>query len=77
MPCSNPTTAFMFIGRGKSGKDNPWWAGGVDFIVSGNHESGIWTYRADILCANTKNISIKSAEDENSINFYINKLLTT
>ena len=73
MPCSNPTTASMFIGRGKSGKHNPWWAGGVDFIVSDNHESGIWTYRADRLCTNTKNISIKSAETKIALIFtYIN-----
>ena len=69
--------ATIYIGRGKSGSQNPWWVGGGGFTVSGDHKSGTMTYLGGVYCTNAKNIEIYSSGNVGEIDFYINKYTTS
>jgi len=78
MPCSQLSTGkYMFIGRGKSGKDNPWWAGGPDFSVPGNHKSATFTIPGGPYCTNAQNIEVKSGGNVGELDFRVNKYITS
>jgi len=77
MPCSALSTGkYMYIGRGKSGKGNPWWAGGSNFSVPDNHMSATFRIPGGRYCTNAKSIEIKSGGNIGELDFWVNKYIT-
>jgi len=77
MPCGGGYGSLIYIARGKSGKENPWWSGSGGFTVSGDHKSATITYLGGSTCTNAKTIEIISDGNVGEINFYINKYTTS
>ena len=71
------TAQTIFIGRGKSGNDNPWWVGGGAFTVSGDHKSGTMTYTGNYYCSNAKSIDISCSGNIAEIDFTVSKYITS
>jgi len=71
------TNTNIYIGRGKSGSQNPWWAGNGGFTVSDDHKSATFTFSGNFFCTNAKTIECTTGGNVGEIDFYINKYITS